>query len=177
MRRMQMTLIAIDPGIDGTGIACFDDMDIRRYGLYFAEVWTRPAHLDWQSVAASLAWKLDNLVSTYGMHCGVVCEWPRYFTGAVGQAATAKGDIHKLSYLIGQFGLVCKMHYINMQLVPVNDWKGQLPKATIERRILRVIGAEHCKSLGLKDHAFDAVGIGMYAKGHRFDSSARTTDS
>lgn len=96
----------------------------------------------------------------------VFIEWPSFFGSAIGHAAAARGDLVKLTF---GAGFVCgELHSIfgcKTEPILVNDWKGQLPKDEVTRRIRSIIGVKKCRNLGIKTHAWDAVGIGLYAKG------------
>lgn len=101
----------------------------------------------------------DNLLTVY-------VEWPTFFDSGVGHAVARRGDLGKLTfgagYICGALG-----ECFGCQTVPVtvNEWKGQLPKAVVTERIKHLLGKNKCQRLGITSHAWDAVGIGLYAKG------------
>lgn len=94
-------------------------------------------------------------------------EWPSFFASAVGHAAAARGDLVKLTFGAGFVcGQLRREFGCLIEPIPVNDWKGQLPKSVVIGRIRKILGKDACRKLGIKSHAWDAVGIGLYAKGH-----------
>lgn len=166
-------ILSIDPGIDGTGIAVWNEDPDWRTSLSSVKVWSRPSVEGWVSKCIELSDLYYNLHESV-QPVRIYCEWPAYHQTGVGQAATAKGDIHKLSFLIGMFAREVADVGGEFILVPVAEWKGQLPKQVVQRRIEKAYaGTGVLEGLKLKklDHSWDAIGIGMYAKGFRFDGS------
>lgn len=94
----------------------------------------------------------------------VLIEEPSFFQSEGGQLCARSGGLVKLAVSYG--ALLCmieRAHHIPVVPIPVNDWKGQLPKSVTLKRIENVIG----KKFLLSDtHVCDAIGIGLYAKGH-----------
>ena len=166
-----MNVLSIDPGLMGTGVALWTNegsaLDWERIELP-QNVWTyTPRGRTWQDRSQDcLMWlnyiyKVYNVIDTY-------CEWPQYFMGAIGHSATVRGDIHKLTYLIGGIAhLATYVHTGNMHLVPVVEWKGQLPKQVVINRIKQIYQKANLNinSIDIKSHGWDALGIGLYVKG------------
>jgi hypothetical protein len=91
----------------------------------------------------------------------VAIETPMFMPGTrQGAMVALRGDLVKLAMLTGLL-----MGYLRDPciLVPVNQWKGQLPKKVVERRVKDVITAKLAKRMELRSHMWDAVGIGLYA--------------
>lgn len=158
-------LVAIDPGLQGTGVAVWEEDTLVK-----AEVirvpssgrdWSWPRRADHiatqlMSYLPGLAY-LENRKNTV-----VVCEYPEAF-GGVKMMAWKTGDLVKLAFLVGLFsGRVAPAHFIP---VPVNTWKGQLPKQVVIDRLTKRIGKLRVRQLNIQTHAWDAVGIGMWARG------------
>ena len=75
-----------------------------------------------------------------------------------------RGDLVTLSFFIGFLaGRLAPVPFIPIE---VNRWKGQLSKKNVEQRIKNKLGEQVCDTLGIKTHAWDAVGIGLYCKGY-----------
>lgn len=91
----------------------------------------------------------------------VYCEFPQFFSSAGGQMCAARGDLAKLTFLVGRIAESCYHHQVKFVPVEVNTWKGQLPKEVVEKRVCNKLGIRHGK---ITSHAMDAVGIGMWAK-------------
>jgi len=68
------------------------------------------------------------------------------------------GDLLTLSQVIGGYAMICFSHGIRFKLIPAQQWKGQLNKGAVARRIIREMGeAWQFKN----DHITDAVGMGL----------------
>jgi hypothetical protein len=171
-------MIAIDPGITGTGVAIYYGRESKLWGVaeppaYVCNIY--PAHREgtevtWQDrmthVAAQVKWLFDFSGFVFS-EC--VCEFPDYWTGdAKGQAAAVNGDIMKLAALVGAILHMASERNIPVTLVSPRVWKGQLPKEAVEYRIRKMLGAEATKDY--KSHTWDAVGIGLWAKGVRYEA-------
>jgi hypothetical protein len=108
-----------------------------------------------QSVGERLWALLDAYTVTH-----MYVEWPIHMDSAKGHAAAVEGNIIKLAYNVGWLGCIAYGKGAVFVPVPVNQWKGQLPKRVVQRRLRAKLG----KWYG--DHAADAVGIGLNAKGY-----------
>jgi len=167
--------ISIDPGVTGTGLAIWD--------LHPRE-WKRSvAPVDVRVYTPSKKFKLfqdkakeicDHVYSTctghgIGMegHGGVrmYCEYPEFRNTAAGQAVAATGSLSKLSYMCGVLGGLCWYMKTEFIPIPVSRWKGQLPKEIVKKRIIKRLGRTTCRQLNIRTHGWDAVGVGLYAKG------------
>ena len=85
-------------------------------------------------------------------------EYPRMFSGSFGHSVAAKGDLGKLYYTCG---IIAASSNCEPWLIPVNDWKGNLNKTIVIKRVKKRLGRlPECRS-----HAWDAVGIGLYMRG------------
>jgi len=150
------TLLAIDPGLSGTGWA----------------VWY--ANTDHPSAVGVIpASRYDDLSIRCGTICSalphhssfdsiIVCEFPEFQEGAQRSMGWRKGDLQKLTFLVGYIAgrnAACRF-------VPVKPsaWKGQLPKTVVADRITDRLGQAWVEESGVKTHAWDAVGIGLWFK-------------
>ncbi|GAH42403.1 unnamed protein product [marine sediment metagenome] len=83
--------------------------------------------------------------------------------------AAASGDAYtKLCVSIGVImdALDGLWPFAKWILVPVNEWKGQLPKPVVVRRVRQVLGKlEDEQGKTIATHAIDATGIGLWVKG------------
>lgn len=108
--------------------------------------------------------QLGNLVMRLEPGC-VVCEWPQSFSSVGGRAASGAGSIIKLAFGIGQIALMadaCRAKFIP---VPVAQWKGQLSKNIVIKRIKKRLPETRIEYLEPSSHSWDAIGIGLYCKG------------
>lgn len=101
----------------------------------------------------------------------VYIEYPQVWTSTRGLAASAKGDVGKLAYAAGYLMSECyarfhkKHESFTRLLVTPQQWKGSLPKPVVNARIKAAIGDKAADGTPFKSHAWDAIGIGLTAKG------------
>ena len=161
-------ILSIDPGITGTGICRWNSLGWKKFEYPTGiETFSPRRFDDWTYTAEVYHDKLKQLADEYDVK-RIYCEFPQYFQSAKGHAATAKGDIHKLAFLIGVFAAVA--YEIGSEFTPiyVNTWKGQLPKEEVTRRIIRKLPDIRTR-LAPESHEWDAIGIGLFAQGFSFD--------
>jgi hypothetical protein len=91
----------------------------------------------------------------------VVFELPASWGGAAA-VSTRSGAVVKLAVMSG---LICgNLHYkykCDLIPVPVNTWKGQLPKEICNRRVEAIMNFKPGKTT----HELDAIGIGLWTLG------------
>ena len=160
-----MRYFAIDPGLSGTGWAEFKDGKPTRCGVIYpksqtSDLWEEKAEYiadqllqDWFQVT-ELAYRS----ALRRIH--VYIEMPQQMVSARGLAAQG-GAVYKLAFLVGY--LARAVHPCRVHAITVNQWKGQLPKDVVERRIIKTLGTERCTQLNIRTHAWDAVGLGLWA--------------
>jgi len=107
----------------------------------------------------------DQVVTWVGNPLGardlVVCEFPQYQESAGRSMGWRTGDLQRLTFLTGVFA--ARLHPAEFYPVVPSQWKGQLPKSIVEDRIRTRLGAAVCRRLKIRTHAWDAVGIGLWA--------------
>jgi Holliday junction resolvasome RuvABC endonuclease subunit len=153
----------VDPGLGGTGVAVWP---IDEWEKPYAPLCTRVLKCtkgDWVQRAKSISVDFNKMVHNYEPS-KVWIEYPSYFESK--HEAAVKGDILKLAFLIGKFSASCDTLALigscEFIPLPVNDWKGQLSKDTVAKRVANKL---HCQPNLFPDHAMDAVGMGVYLKG------------
>lgn len=164
-RRMSRTTrpcaITIDPGV-GLGWALWEEarwkiqcapLDCGVYEL---------RGLDWQE---RLTKTIDHAFKHFDEHWinYAYIEWPAFFDGEKGHTSARRGDLVKLCCAVGWIAGCFHSRGIPVKFIPVYQWKGQLPKPVVIRRIKQILGEKTCE--GYKTHAWDAVAIGLYVKG------------
>lgn len=157
-----MIILGVDPGLSGTGVAVYDveDHEFVSVGVYYTN--NANKNDDWNSRAVCLAYDAFWEATIWNAKV-VYCEWPEFFKDEKGYAATSKGDIYKLSFLVGALAAYChKTKSTEFRPVKVHDWKGQLPKNVVEQRIRKRIGEDEVRKLKPNSHAWDAMGIALY---------------
>lgn len=168
VRRRAEHALSVDPGISGTGFAVW----------HWDETWEQlvpPVQVgnlypkydkefedsEWRWLAGALNLSEQLVRVQRSWNCvRVFMEFPSYFKSMGGQTTANSGALVKLSVLVGILAGTLK----EVNLVHVNDWKGQLPKVLVKHRIQRRLGESACKQF--RAHMWDAVGIGLYMKGH-----------
>lgn len=120
--------------------------------------------IDWTSLQID---ELFNRFNDSGLESFVdivVCEYPQFFQSFAGMTSAAHGDLVKLAIMYGRINQIAVYHSATFKGVEVNTWKGQMSKDAVIHRIKKRLGADAC--LRFKTHIWDAVGIGLWAKGH-----------
>lgn len=180
-------IIAVDPGLNGTGVAfaVMHPLDPKVYQLKWKVVRIPPKltavinesepHSQLHSRCRYVATEVGLLADVWfselmpGMRGAALCldvvlETQQVWTQSVhSMAAAGRGDIVKLSHLTGTiahqlhtlFHSVCRGVY----LYPPNDWKGNLDKDQLKRRVVRRLEPTFPQITECPDHATDAVGL------------------
>lgn len=117
----------------------------------------------WKERVSECAWKLAGIVSNL-KPTQIYLEYPAYFADR-GEGAAGSGALVKLAFAVGAIFQEVRRLGAVVDLVPVAEWKGQLNKEVIKHRIQKRLGTDVCERLGIKTHAWDAVGIGLYKQG------------
>lgn len=164
--RLLSDVLTIDPGLSGTGLAFWNEAEWNElvYPRKALNIYARE-NSTWDVRANTLAAKFHSELELmhHGNHKTVraAIEYPSVFSDtARSQASAKKGDMGKLFVIVGMYMEILRQWSIPVQLVPVNDWIGQLPKEVNQRRIL-----ERLPRLGVVAHALDATGLGLHLKG------------
>lgn len=162
----------VDPGLQGTGWAFFNRItayrppQVRRdayvdgvgyedSGVYFCK------GRQWEGRSADICAWFRGVINAYSPRI-VVIEMPSAWSGsAISMSSVASGDLFKLTYLVGGLGQVvidcgCRLPV----LIKPAEWKGQLPKNVVIKRIRARI-----PRLKPSDHEADAIGMGLSAQG------------
>lgn len=155
-----MRILGIDPGLSGTGWAVLDDGG----NLVLSGVLNfTSGKEEWQKRAIKYG-KVVGEICKVAMVDLVGIEYPAFFNSAGGTMVAKKGDLLKLTFLVGIIYSYVRRHQgIKVLLVPVNEWKGQLPKEIVVMRIIRKLGKKQTKKL--KSHDWDATGIALHLSG------------
>lgn len=152
-------MFSIDPGLSGTGWATWNGRTLLRVGVTYA-----PGDVaDTVGKAEALTEKLiQEMRPSHSAFAHTYIEMPQHMTSIKGIAAQA-GSVYKLAFFVGY--LAHALNGTRVHLVTPMEWKGQLPKDVVQRRIIRDLGVNTCTRLNIRSHAWDAVGLGMWANG------------
>lgn len=162
-------LLALDPGLQGTGLAYWTPDDAYKdkgtpTHVAVMTIPSRHAKEDWWERVRILSDLIYGQLQRWefkGIQSNVVMEMTEYQASAASRVMTWKtGDLQRLTYLVGALAEAARPRHV----LPIvtSGWKGQLPKHLVQQRITKRLGLETCERLGIKTHAWDAVGIGLW---------------
>jgi hypothetical protein len=169
-------LLAIDPGLNSLGWAYWYPLSRKGMIPDATGLLHAPRRLSLTERARYLAIALEKEAmhpTMCGVHhsrlCGcfgrfiiadfdIVSEYPAYHGRVKGWDS---GDLQKLVFLVG----VIAGYFHKAMFTPVTpaDWKGQLPKDVVIRRLEKKLGKEYTKNY--EKDIWDAVGIGLWKLG------------
>jgi hypothetical protein len=159
--------VCVDPGVTGTGVAVFPTLEtkyksVRKPLRTFQLIPNK--HVPEEDWIGKLLWVEKSLYYILGYLSPqletVYIEDPELWTSAKSQASASSGDLFKLSMLVGaMIPVVYSAGFCKPRLITVKEWKGQLPKEAVDKRIAKALGKEY------KAHVSDAVGMGLYLQG------------
>ena len=162
------TILAVDPGVRGCGVALFvhslTGERLRRAAYVRNPHKTGDGMGEVESMARAVRDSFDRMACvTFDR---LVLEFPQVYTGA-----RAKGDPRDLLALAAVDGAICGfVHHTEAVRVLPREWKGQVdPDVLIERVKARLLPAEiaavelPCASLA--HNVWDAVGLGLFSVG------------
>lgn len=161
-------LLAVDPGLQGTGLAFWSST--RTPAPEWTEV-VSDRKGDWldrsDRIARHVAERLRTETTTGRMLGDVrlVCELMEMHGGARAQMMWKSGDLQRTLIFTGMLIARTSRYVDKVTLVGPGTWKGQLPKSVVEHRLKRYLGGPIWRTLGIRSHAWDAVGIGLWALG------------
>ena len=149
-----MNFMSIDPGLSGTGWAAWEGEIPTSCGVLKPK-----KEVDWTENAYQISFAVCLLVRKF-RPLETLIEFPRYMPGSsAGRASAASGSLIKLAFLVGS--ITNKVTpYTDVRLIGT-DWKGNLKKDIMQRRVERELGISLCQKLDVKTHAWDALGIGL----------------
>lgn len=177
-KKINRPFFFIDPGLAGSGMALFDRLDgkadippkpgkcwqfLPKRDQNKFETWWRVGHM-----STEISTAFWDGVKSLDIPPYIIIESPEVWgNSAKSMASSASGGLNKLSMLIGAIVNEIFVPYLSnciedIFLIPPQNWKGQLPKEVVRKRIAL---AYKDKSLRFKNHTEDAVGMGLSAMG------------
>lgn len=157
---VKSNVLFVDPGLGGTGWAFFDTFT--KSPPIDWGVLRRPEG-DWTIRARDIARGFKSVVSDKIVY-HVVIEMPSMWSGsAQSHASTVSGDLFKLAFLVGSIAQWFACHRADLQLTLISpqEWKGQLPKELVIKRIVK-----RFPNLDMiANHEADAIGMGLACQG------------
>lgn len=153
------TTMTIDPGISGTGYALWSEkMILLDAGIFSSR------NKGWLEKAEDIASQLKVYMVGKKVTQAHI-ELPSFFQSSGGETVARRGDLVKLTLMAGLIHGTFKVLGCRVKYVSIANWKGQLPKNVVEKRVRKRVEEDTWNGLDIKSHAIDAVGIGLYVKG------------
>jgi len=155
-----MKIIAIDPSYEdgGLGYAILESPEkLLLWGTTHSDA-PKDAPFEQKVAAALVVLERDIL------HCGLmgergrlVIEMPEVWGGFKAAMSTKTGVLHKLFFFVGALWQWGRERQLSPVLIPVREWKGQLPKEVTRKRVEDTFGIKTKNT-----HEADAIGLGLY---------------
>lgn len=151
---MKATLISIDPGVGGTGVALW--IPSKPYPIH-TKLLQPDKTQTWTERMYYICEGLQDILHKYKPQEAII-EQPTFLRSKFGIAAAASGNLVKLSMIAGAILFVCKEYGCDSNTVLPARWKGKKKKEDTQRAIRRIL-----PDLKVKNHnTLDAVGVGLY---------------
>ena len=161
------TLIAVDPGIKGCGLAIFGAGELQYCGYERSTSTSQDPVTRCADMAAQVALCVRRRIAD--LPGGkLILEFPQVYPGGRG-----RGDPNDLLFLAGvTCAISALLPTLSTRSVRPRAWKGQVPKAIHHTRIVqRLSEAEHARMDAwldlvpgnLRHNALDAIGLGLWA--------------
>jgi len=153
---MIKTMLTIDAGIGGTGIAVW------LYGKYYEiDCVSITAKGSWEHRCDLLLIEVEKILAYHAITFDLIAiEKPFVAMSGKCLASAQSGDVIKLALLAGRLWQLCWHWCDHFRWVTVQEWKGQLPKKITEHRVNKRL--PQLSQYQLTDHEYDALGIGLY---------------
>lgn len=154
-------MFSLDPGLGGTGWAYWGEGRLQEVGIVHDKAKDDTLAARCGGIVGQLQGRMPSASTAFGP-VTLFIEMPQAMSNAKGLAAQA-GSVYKLAFLVGY--IASAFHKYDVITVTPMEWKGQLPKDVVQRRIIRILGVRPCVKLNIRSHAWDAVGLGLWALG------------
>jgi len=160
-------LVAIDPGVNGLGVAEFQRDTIKAVSDWRC---TRCVYVEFSPIGNPHSQAVSLLVAIGNRSNELVLEWPQVYSGRA-----RKGDQDDILRLAAIDGAIMTMPWGGVRLVTPHEWKGAVPADIMTERLrakARVWGVEKIKRVFpdgssdvcptyLQHNALDAFGLGV----------------
>lgn len=164
------TTLGIDPGIRTLGACLFRS---ERIITSFAHTSKRRSDYPRRDMIAE---NIEKMVEWLHEHPRwtdkidrVFCEMPQSYGGAVGVAASGQQDVVWLAYCVGYVARWAEEIEAEFLEIPVQNWKGNMPKILtaerIARRLKKIDINAYADLSGNISHDWDAAGVAMHGMG------------
>ena len=154
-------LYSIDPGLGGTGWAFWEDGRLMHVGIVHDRAKDDTLAARCEGIVRQLDTQMPVIDDKF-VNIVMVIEMPQHMASAKGIAAQA-GSVYKLAFLVGY--IANAFNDFEVIVTTPMEWKGQLPKDVVQQRVIRRLGVRTCVKHNIRSHAWDAVGLGLWANG------------
>ncbi len=163
-------VVGFDPGVVACGVAMFTSEDFPRPAWTMSFDLPKDHRSDWFNQVAYLAgYAIHSLKYTKRQPGAFVVEFPRIMAGSRGAASAARGDVLHLAHFCGLVHAEALGSDITFAIQDAGQWKGQLDKDIVKKRLIRLIGSCDAKGNEILDHAWDACGVALVHLGVKMD--------
>ena len=161
------SVVIVDPGLGGTGVAhwtSFARLDHDKFKgklPHETRIIEVKENIDWIGKADMITDRFEKFLKECCPCFAVFENQSVWDSTAAGYAAGKKGDIVKLAQLNGMMMRAAQKRNMNVHLLEVGEWKGQLSKDAVKQRIRIYTGIK----TDYPNHVSDAIGMGFYLQG------------
>jgi hypothetical protein len=153
--------ISVDPGIGGTGIAVWKGSTLKES---FA---ISPRGKNWKDKSEDLVFRLsDEIDLSDGAVSVLIYEMPfiDFQSSERSMISAAKQDVVKLCITAGMIAgsFLAWFPDANIFPIPVQRWKGQIPKIVHQKRLQKRFARLGLKPSTSTTHEADAIGLGLF---------------
>lgn len=120
-------LLVVDPSINSLGWAVFSDGSRVSSGCIKADYETKEMPLEYRIQMMIVRLSSQAIMSLLGERTMVI-EEPEMFSSSTSMAAVHNSSLKKLLMIVGALVWYGYNINVNVVLIPVTTWKGQLPK-------------------------------------------------
>lgn len=165
-------LLSIDPGLNGTGCVLWlngQPIAARVFHPLASQIKLDLSESDElvkraRNLANEIRFWAQRVIQYPLPRLTVVIEFPEHHESLKGRTARVTGSIDRLTFLIGVMaGVWTSWAQWDIRMPRVRDWKGQLPKDVVTKRMIKRYGVPLVVKLNVRSHAWDALGIGEWA--------------
>lgn len=159
------SIMTVDPGKSGTGIAVWDkerwDMQCNTFHrvLYNEPYYNASFSFRGNNPLKEYYMLIDTFIKLFHVQLMVI-EKPSYFSSAKGAVTASSGKLVTLAMICGAYHAVGTLNGISCDFIDVGKWKGQLTKEVIKYRI-----QQSSPNIMATNHDWDAIGIGLKLMG------------
>ena len=151
-------LLTVDPG-DHTGVAFWDALDILHPEV---DSFQLPKNIKMLSNEEQFCFMINMfrcVLIAYKPDYVIIEGTQVYLSSSVSLMSAGRGDLIKLTTLIGGYCAMCHSLEIRFKVLTASKWKGQMSKSATFAQVNHITGGMF--DMIRNEHTIDAVGIGL----------------